>query len=84
MKLNPAQIAIARAYADGDFAYVIEHPESIAECGDILFLFLMSELSEEEGCEDNEEAHRRIDRAIFDLECARDALEQLPVEVTIQ
>jgi hypothetical protein len=67
MILNAWQRAIARPYGGGDYAHFCDQPEvtreELAECGDTLFEFLMVELGDQEGCDSDEEAVRRVTRA---------------------
>ena len=72
--LNSFQQLCAQSYGGGDFAHV----ESIAEARettDTLFAFLMIELAESEGCDTREEAIRRLDMAISDLQCVIGAID---------
>lgn len=71
-KFNRAQRIAADVYADGEFQYV--QPDEIHDAGDTLFTFLMIELSDDEGCEDVEEAARRVRIAINQLVAVEEAL----------
>jgi len=64
-KFNRAQRIVADVYAGGEFRHV--QPDEIHDVGDTLFTFLMVELSDDEGCEDVEEAARRVRVAIDQL-----------------
>src|SRR3546814_19350630 len=64
-KFNRAQRIVANIYGDGDFQHV--RPGEIHDVGDTLFTFLMVELSDDEGCDDVEEAGRRVRMAIDGL-----------------
>lgn len=72
--LNPFQRACVRTYAGGDFAHV-QNLDEAREVGDTLFLFLMIELSSEEGCDCPEEAGRRLANAIADLTIVAEAVQ---------
>src|SRR3546814_3281767 len=71
-KFNRAQRIVANIYGDGDFQHV--RPGEIHDVGDTLFTFLMVELSDDEGCDDVEEARRRVRMAIDELVAVGDAL----------
>lgn len=81
MILNVWQKAIARSYDGGDYGYLAEQAEvsreELANCGDTLFEFLMIELSDQEDCEDQEEAIRRMGQARDQLDAAIAVLERL-------
>lgn len=81
MILNAWQRAIACTYDDGDYAYFCDQAEvtreELADCGDTLFTFLMIELADQEGCDTDEEAIRRVARARDQLDAAIAALEAL-------
>lgn len=64
---NPFQRLCADRYADGDFAHVENLPEA-REVGDTLFTFLMIELASSEDCDSREEALRRLEQAIANIE----------------
>lgn len=49
--------------------------EQLQEYGDTLFTFIMVELSTSEGCNTADEAVRRLDTAIRQLEAVRDAID---------
>jgi hypothetical protein len=74
--MNKFQRTAADVYAGGDFAYV-EFIDPNAVYGDTLFTFLMSELSDNEDCEDLEEAIRRLHLAENQILTVRHALEEL-------
>lgn len=81
MILNAWQRAVARTYDDGDYAYLCDQAEvtreELADCGDTLFVFLMIELSDQENCEGEEEAIRRVARAREQLDAAIAVMEAL-------
>ena len=63
---NAAQQTVLRAYADGDYAHITTLDEC-EQAGDTLFLFLMRELADSEGCDTADEAARRVGMAIDQL-----------------
>lgn len=71
--MNPFQRACADAYGGGDFAHVRDLDEA-REAGDTLFAFLMIELGSSEGCDSAEEAVRRLDMAIADIQGVAEAI----------
>ena len=71
-KFNRPQRIVANVYAGGEFDHV--RPDEIRDVGDTLFTFLMVELSNDEGCEDVEEAGRRVRTAIDELVQVEEAL----------
>lgn len=73
--LNPYQRACADAYGSGDFAHV-ESLDDAREAGDTLFTFLMIELSSSEGCDDRDEAVRRLDMAVADIQGVAEAVQR--------
>lgn len=73
--LNPFQRACANVYGGGDFAHVSSVDDARAT-GDTLFLFLMVELSSNEGCTDGEEAGRRLEMAIADIQGVAEAVQR--------
>lgn len=76
-RMNAWQKAVARTYADGDFANLIDDPQwrqQLPLLGDTLFSFIMIELSDREGCDSLKEA---VDR----LSSAREDVEQALIEV---
>ena len=81
--LNQFQIAALRAYAGGDYAYLIDDPEfdpRTLDLGDTLLTFILIELSDAEDCEDADTAWRRINMAVGDLLTVQEALEALTPE----
>ena len=68
---SSVQCKILKYYADGDFSH-IQTEEELENCGDGLLKFLMLELSAEEDCEDEEEAYRRLNTVIKQLEEVRE------------
>ena len=81
MILNSWQRAIARTYDGGDYAYLCDQPEvtreELADCGDTLFVFLIVELGDQEGCDSDDEAIRRVARAREQVDAAIAVLEAL-------
>ena len=73
--LNPFQRACANVYGGGDFAHV-QNVEEAREGGDTLFTFLMIELASTEGCDSAEEAVRRLDMAIADIQGLAEVLQR--------
>lgn len=71
--LNKWQLGCRDAYAGGDFNYVTTIDEC-REVGDTLFLFLMLELADKEGCDSFEEACQRLENAQRDIQVVLDAL----------
>lgn len=71
--LNPFQRACADVYGGGDFAHV-QNVEQAREAGDTLFTFLMIELAAAEGCDSVDEAVRRLDMAVADIQGAAEAI----------
>lgn len=76
MSRNAYQKAAIEAYPDGE---IIAEDDNEAD-GDGLLKFVLVELSTKEGCENREEAIRRMNTAINELEGVRDGLENLPAE----
>jgi hypothetical protein len=81
MILNSWQKAVARSYDGGDYAYLAEQDETaredLAACGDTLFEFLMVELGDQEDCDSQQEAIRRLERAREQLDGAIAVVEAL-------
>jgi len=81
--LNAAQVACVNSYADGSFAHLLEVKEQAAfvdmvkDCGDTLFVFLMTELATSEDCDSVETASIRVANAIQDLQSVDAALDSL-------
>lgn len=75
MTFNSYQTITAKHYGGGDFDYVTSMDE-VAECSDTLFLFLMRELAESEGCDSWEEVIRRMNMAVSDINHVLDQLEE--------
>lgn len=73
--LNVFQRVCADTYGGGDFAHV-GHVHEAKEVGDTLFAFLMIELASSEDCDSAEEAVRRLDRAIADIQGVIAAIER--------
>lgn len=71
--MNAFQRACADAYGSGDFAHVRDIEEA-REAGDTLFTFLMIELGSSEGCDSAEEAVRRLDMAVADIQGVAEAI----------
>ncbi|MCK5605073.1 hypothetical protein KAR91_24500 [Candidatus Pacearchaeota archaeon] len=59
MNFDMFQKAVAESYVGGEFNND-EVLDNMDDCGDGLFKFLMTELSEEEGCDSYDEAVRRL------------------------
>lgn len=73
--LNPFQRACADVYGGGDFAHV-QDVEQVRDAGDTLFTFLMIELASTEGCDSADEAVRRLDMAVADMQATADAIQR--------
>jgi hypothetical protein len=73
--LNPFQRACGDVYGGGDFAHV-QDVEQAREAGDTLFTFLMIELASTEGCDSADEAVRRLDMALADIQGIADAIQR--------
>ncbi len=73
--LNPFQRACANTYGAGDFTHV-QNLEAARDTGDTLFAFLMIELASSEGCSNAEEAVRRLDMAIADIQGVAEAVQR--------
>jgi hypothetical protein len=71
--LNVYQTAVKEAYSDGDHSY-IDSVQQAKTIGDSLFAFLMIELSDAEGCTDQETAWRRLETAKRDIDTAINAV----------
>lgn len=71
--LNLFQRACADVYGSGDFAHV-QTIEEAREAGDTLFTFLIIELASSEGCNNAEEAVRRLDMAVADIQGVAEAV----------
>lgn len=74
--LNPFQQICAQTYGEGDFAHV-ENLDQAGETKDTLFAFLMIELATSEGCNSREEALRRLEMAMADIQRVIDAVDQV-------
>jgi hypothetical protein len=66
------QQQVLRTYELGEFAHLA--PADVDTCGDGLLKFLLSEISQKEGCVDLPEAVRRLDASIRGLTEFRDRL----------
>jgi hypothetical protein len=73
--LNPFQRACADVYGGGDFAHV-DNIEEARDAGDTLFAFLMIELASSEGCDGADEAVRRLDMAVADIQAVAEAVQR--------
>lgn len=76
--MNRWQKAVCETYGHGDYRHYRNNPRwksAVEDCGDTLFRFLMTELSDSEDCEDAETALQR-------LEAARDDIDQAIRDVT--
>lgn len=70
VKLNKAQTLVCANYGGGDYAHLADEArlyngweafrDSLDDCGDTLFVFLMVELADSEDCTDMTEAARRV------------------------
>ncbi len=67
------QKTVLGSYANGEFAKI--KSTEVETCGDSLLKFLLIELSEAEDCDSAEEAIRRIDSAIRELNEVRSVFE---------
>ncbi|PJG47228.1 hypothetical protein CAF53_02460 [Sphingobium sp. LB126] len=65
--LNPFQRACAAVFSGGDFSHV-ETIQQARDMHDTLFTFLMIELSTSEDCNSRDEAIRRLEAAVADIE----------------
>lgn len=74
---NPFQQICAQTYGEGDFSHV-ENLDQVRETRDTLFAFLMIELGTSEGCDNREEALRRLEMAMADIQRVIDAVDQMP------
>ncbi|MBY0561554.1 hypothetical protein [Hyphomicrobium sp.] len=72
LSLNIYQRAVARTFMNGEYRELMKSKDWRAdlEACDPLFQFLMRELASSADCDNVEEAKRRIERAIEDLEWA--------------
>ena len=75
-KLNSFQNTVKQTYSDGDHSYITAIKET-EDIGDSLFRFLMHELANSEGCEDQNTALNRLETAKRDIETAIEAVESL-------
>lgn len=81
--MDQFQKAVAEAYAGGEFNcdevldLVKNSPEDI---GDGLFIFLMSEISEDEDCDSFEDAVKRLETIIRQVEGVKKAVELKEIE----
>jgi hypothetical protein len=71
--LNAYKGAVKDAYSDGDHSHIhsVQQAENV---GDSLFAFLMIELSDAEGCTDQETAGRRLETAKRGIDTAINAV----------
>jgi len=82
--LNPAQMAVVRSYANGDFAHLAEIRSEdelqteLQNCSDGLLRFLIVELGTADDCDSMSAAITRCSQAIEDIEVVKDALRDLP------
>jgi hypothetical protein len=75
-EFNAAQQVVLKNYGGGDYAERFNDMDDLGNVGDTLFLFLMRELADSEECDTLEEAQRRVDIALGDLQAVRDALSE--------
>jgi hypothetical protein len=80
-KLNPFQVAAAKAYGGGDYSYIADESNydaamaQSADVGDTLFTFIMRELANDPGdVMESETARQRMESAIRDVQTVIDAL----------
>ena len=73
---NAFQRACADAYSDGDFAHVADMGQ-VRAVRDTLFTFLMIELGAAEDCDTREEAVRRLEMAIGNIQDVIAAIEKI-------
>lgn len=79
--LNRYQIAAAQEYAGGDFSWIINEAcwrKSLSDIQDHHLIFIMTELSLEEGCENQTTALHRLQTAANEIQTVYDAIEELP------
>ncbi len=74
-EFNAAQKVVLQSYCDGEYAHLTDMA-SVNNSSDGLFKFLMSETSDEEGCEDIVHALRRLVRVRLDTARVHDTLRQ--------
>lgn len=74
--LNPFQQICAQTYGEGDFGHV-ENLDQAGKTKDTLFAFLMIELATSEGRNSREEALRRLEMAMADIQRVIDAVDQV-------
>ncbi|MBU2753075.1 hypothetical protein HER14_19620 [Acidithiobacillus thiooxidans] len=72
---NPYQKAVLRIYEEGEYSNMTTMDE-VEQAGDGLFTFIMRELGDENDCDSQAEAERRIEVAISQLDEIYDRLEQ--------
>lgn len=85
-ELTEWQKAAARAYGGGDFAYLADQTfasreafeEEIENLGDTLFVFVMVELDKNEDCDTADEAVRRLNTSLSELQTVISAIEAMP------
>ncbi|MFP3637560.1 hypothetical protein [Paraburkholderia sp. SIMBA_054] len=71
--LNPSQIAVLETYDRGEFNHLVrcatqeEFDAQLAQCGDSLLRFLMTDLSEQQGCTSSGDAISQINGSISRL-----------------
>ncbi|MDI1295426.1 MAG: hypothetical protein PSY12_06005 [bacterium] len=76
---NPFQQACANAYCDGDFARVTDI-EQVRAMYDTLFTFLMIELGTTEDCDTREEALRRLETAMGNIQDVAAAIDKIQTD----
>lgn len=82
--LNLFQTELAKAYAAGDHAWIIDYPNwevGLTDSIDPLFQFLMRQLSHQEDCTDLQTALKRLQSAADHIQQVHDALEALQNEL---
>jgi len=85
-ELSDWQKAAARAYGGGDFAYIADQTfasreafkQEIENVGDTLFVFVLVELDKSEDCDTADEAVRRLNTSLSELQTVISAIENMP------
>lgn len=87
--ISAVQTVVLNSYGAGDFAHLSEIQtqaqlsQELRECGDGLLKFLMVELAEKEDCGSPEEALRRVQSAIRQLDEVAQSIELMVMDDTI-
>ncbi len=82
LNFDEHQTFVIKYYVNGEFDHL--EPDDIPECGDGLLKFLLTELSESEGCDSIEEAARRLDGAIRELQDLRREMDNVNGIITTE